>query len=265
MPTTYAHNAFGKAVFQKLAPELKDIVLENSMAYQIGLHGPDIFAYYKPLAQNRINELARRLHEEAATGVFKRCKELLKKEGEPALMAYTMGLICHFMLDSSCYSFLKHYMKETGVGREELEAEFDRVLMEKDALNPMTWRPGSFIRLEKSYLKVICQVLPSLTEKELKDTLRSMRFYTGIIVRPTAVGRKMVLTGMKVLKCYDEMQGRVMRKRPSKRCEKGMARLEELFHLAVPETVTVIEDFCRTVSDTEYINGRFEQKFSWRN
>lgn len=92
-----------------------------------------------------------------------------------------------------------------------------------------------------------------------------MRFYTGIFVHPTAIGQKMILNSMKFLKCYEEMQGRVMRKKPIRRCEKGMARLLELFHLAVPETVTVIEDFCRTMNDMEYINGRFEQNFLWNN
>jgi len=261
MPTTYAHNVFGRTVFHKLTPELKRIVLDNSMAYQIGLHGPDILFYHKPFKNNKVSDMGHKLHAESAAEFFKKSKGWLIEEGDPVLLAYLMGFICHFMLDSSCHPYISYYMEETGAGHDEIEMEFDRALMESDRLNPLKHRPGSFIRVRKKDSEVIAKVLAPITAKEIRWALISMRFYTGVLVRPTSIGRNGILKLMKLLGCYEGMNGRVMRKKKSKRCEEGTKKLQELFDLVVPETVTVIEDFCRTLGDAEYLSGRFERNF----
>ncbi len=261
MPTTYAHNVFGKAVFQKLPVELKNIVQENSMAYQVGLHGPDVLFYYKPFEKNSVNELGTRLHEEIAAPFFKRCKVLLEKNGDPAVLAYVMGFICHFMLDSVCHPYISEYMERTGARHDEIETEFDRQLMLLTGKNPFRCRPGSFIRLEKKTLSIMCEVFESVGVPELKKALKSMRFYTGVVVRPTKMGRCLLTNGMKLIGIYEGMHGRVMRTIPVKRCEDSTRQLQELFQLSVPETVTVVEDFCSTLHDIEYLNARFERNF----
>jgi hypothetical protein len=261
MPTTYAHNVFGKAVFQKLPTELKNIVQENSMAYQIGLHGPDVLFYYKPFKKNQISDLGIRLHEEIAAPFFKKCKLLLEKDGDPAVLAYVLGFICHFMLDSVCHPYISEYMAKTGARHDEIETEFDRQLMILTGKNPFRWRPGSFLRLDKKTLSVTCKVLENITIPEMKKALKSMRFYTGVVVRPTKTGRGLLLKGMKLLGIYEGMHGRVMRTIPSKRCEESTKQLQELFQLSVPETVTVVEDFWSTLHDLDYLNARFERNF----
>ena len=45
MPTTYTHDAFGKAVYQKLPEEIKQVIAGHKMAFLIGLHGPDLLFY----------------------------------------------------------------------------------------------------------------------------------------------------------------------------------------------------------------------------
>ena len=41
MPTTYAHDRFGREVYEQLPANLKKIIRENKKLYLIGLHGPD--------------------------------------------------------------------------------------------------------------------------------------------------------------------------------------------------------------------------------
>ena len=50
MPTTYAHDRFGREVYEQLPVNLKKIIRENKKLYLIGLHGPDIFFYYHPFS-----------------------------------------------------------------------------------------------------------------------------------------------------------------------------------------------------------------------
>ena len=46
MPTTYAHDLFGKEVYKKLPSDMKALIRRYRDLYRIGLHGPDILFYY---------------------------------------------------------------------------------------------------------------------------------------------------------------------------------------------------------------------------
>ena len=57
MPTTYAHYTFGKKVLNELNIDIRDSININMELFNIGLHGPDILFYYKPLKSNKVNKL----------------------------------------------------------------------------------------------------------------------------------------------------------------------------------------------------------------
>ena len=54
MPSTYAHQHFGNLVFDKLPEKLQEEIAPYRGLYNIGLQGPDIFFYYKPLHKNDV-------------------------------------------------------------------------------------------------------------------------------------------------------------------------------------------------------------------
>ena len=70
MPTTYAHDRFGREVYEQLPANLKKIIRENKKLYLIGLHGPDIFFYYHPFSKNRVSDYGTFLHEQTASVLF---------------------------------------------------------------------------------------------------------------------------------------------------------------------------------------------------
>ena len=49
MPSTYAHYRLGQKVLDNLTGGIKSTILNHKELYDIGLHGPDILFYYKPL------------------------------------------------------------------------------------------------------------------------------------------------------------------------------------------------------------------------
>lgn len=46
MPTTYAHDLFGKKIYHELPVEMQTVIRRNVNLYRIGLHGPDILFYH---------------------------------------------------------------------------------------------------------------------------------------------------------------------------------------------------------------------------
>ena len=97
MPTTYAHDRFGREVWKKLPKDLKNTIREHKKLYLIGLHGPDIFFYYHPLTRNPISQYGSQLHERTAAEFFQERIALFQENPDDALRVYLLGFACHFL------------------------------------------------------------------------------------------------------------------------------------------------------------------------
>ncbi|MDO4345241.1 MAG: zinc dependent phospholipase C family protein [Eubacteriales bacterium] len=260
MPTTYAHDMFGKMVYHKLEEDIQELISRNKMQYIIGLHGPDILFYTRPFHKNRVNGLGYRLHQEDAAGFFERGRKLYCQTRNEGILAYLLGFICHFMLDSTCHPYIGTYMEKTGTSHDEIETEFDRELMVNSGKNPFHYHPSSVIHISKECVRDISEVLEGMSEKDICHTLKAMKFYTNFTVCPTEFKRKILLSLARTGGFYSMVQGRIIRKKPRASCEESTRELKRLFRLAIPETVTVIEDFYRNIESSGELGYRF-----WRN
>ena len=63
MPATYAHYKFGQEVRKDLPEKENKIVEEFPELFMIGLHGPDIFFYYKPFSKNKVRQIGHEMHK----------------------------------------------------------------------------------------------------------------------------------------------------------------------------------------------------------
>lgn len=260
MPATYAHDIFGKAVCQKLSEDIRRFLAEHQSAFMIGLQGPDILFYYHPFGKNEINELGHAMHRETAASFFADCRAYCRETEDAEALAYVTGFVCHYMLDSSCHAYIAKYMEKTGAAHDEIETELDRALMERMGRNPFWYKPAAHLKAGKPCVRAIAAVL-GLPEKTVKKCIRSLRFYTGLTVCHTVVKRRFLLRILKLCGVWDAMQGHVMRRKPLKKCMESTETLFGLMKLAVPETVTVIEDFYGTMEEPAYLNVRFARNY----
>lgn len=79
MPTTYAHYRFGTEVLEKLPQSLQETIQRDRELYDIGLHGPDILFFYKPLEKNTVNRQGGLLHQKPAAEFFEHACEIIEK------------------------------------------------------------------------------------------------------------------------------------------------------------------------------------------
>ena len=63
MPTTYAHDLFGKEVYKRLPSDMKALIRRHGDLYRIGLHGPDILFYYM-VSKNPVTQFGIEMHHE---------------------------------------------------------------------------------------------------------------------------------------------------------------------------------------------------------
>lgn len=146
MPSTYAHRRFGAQAAARLPEELRGIVSRHRALYDIGLHGPDILFYYHALRSNPISARGGAMHDQPGSAFFAAARGPLREaEDQEAALAYLLGFICHFALDSTCHPYVEKYTREQGITHCEIETEFDNQLMREDGLDPLR-----FLRLDIS-------------------------------------------------------------------------------------------------------------------
>ena len=80
MPSTYAHYRMGKEAAEELTGEAWHTLSMYRQLYLIGLHGPDILFYYKPLKGNKINEVGYKTHEKSGRDFFEHALNIIKRQ-----------------------------------------------------------------------------------------------------------------------------------------------------------------------------------------
>ena len=257
MPSTYAHRKFAEKVLPLLPEEARRAAEGNTGLYLIGCHGPDILFYYKPVTKNAVNRLGYAMHEESALPFFERAKSLVKEGGEPSL-AYTMGFITHFALDSTCHGYVESGRRELGVTHTKLEVEFDRMLLERDGKEPLREILTTHINPTESYGEVIAPYF-SLTQKEIVRSLKDMRRICNLFVCPGRVKRAIVGGVLKLINA--ELPDQIMAPVPDARCAASNARMAELFEEAVPVAAQLAANFAASLNCGENLSQRFDRNY----
>ena len=89
MPTTYAHDLFGKKIYHELPVEMQTVIRRNVNLYRIGLHGPDILFYH--MLKPEVSKTGIRMHKEKAAPFFERGMALVRDTHDEKLLAYLLG------------------------------------------------------------------------------------------------------------------------------------------------------------------------------
>ena len=259
MPTTYAHDRFGREVYEQLPANLKKIIRENKKLYLIGLHGPDIFFYYHPFSKNRVSDYGTFLHEQTASVLFEDEVKKYQQSPSEAMEAYLLGFACHYLLDSTCHPYIGKFVDYTGISHAKIETSLDQYFMLEDGLDPLVYRPASPICPHTDGNKVIHRCFPEIGETEIVECLKGMKLWTRITICRSSAVRSLLLGAMKLVGCYDSMGGRVMPGRPQKECEAGTRNLVHERALAeAPQELVKLDE---VLHGNGTLSPRFDHNF----
>ena len=208
MPSTYAHRRFGTNVLEHLPDELRAQLEQNRELYDIGLHGPDLLFYYHAAKSNPVGALGNAMHEEPGRVFFDRARRVVHCEADrDAALAYALGFVCHFALDSTCHPYVEQFTRESGVTHCEIETEFDNMLLRRDGYDPLKFFTASHIHPSEQNAKAIAPFYEGISEQVALDSLKGMISVHRLLQASNPVKRWVVLTGMKVVGKYDMLHG----------------------------------------------------------
>jgi len=268
VPSTYAHYVFGEEVFKRYPTALRERIVPYLPLYHIGLHGPDIFFYYKALFPNPVNQVGYSMHAQPAWSFFERAAGLLREagKGEPRdqRLAYLCGFLCHFALDSSCHGYVEKKIQVSGITHTEIEVEFDRCLLVRDGKDPLRQRLTEHIIPAPENARVIAPFFPTVTAKNVEQALRSMIKYDHILTTPSPFKRALIDTVLQ-LSGHENLQDLLVNLKPNPACRDSNAGLMKRLEEAVPLCLRLTDNFQQVVWDAQEPDAWFQRTFSFED
>ena len=262
MPSTYAHYRLGQQVRRELEGNERKIIEKYPQLYLIGLHGPDILFYYKPLRPNPVNQIGYDLHGHSGKEFFERAKNIInsQKEKEPFL-AYTYGVLNHFALDVSCHGYIDEKIAASGISHTEIEVEFDRMLMLMDGKDPLRQNLTEHIVPCMENAEVIRWFYPKTTPADVREALKGMITYNNMLIAPSRIRRFFIYALLYVSGNYKEMHGLLVNYRKNPQCEDSNRQLMQYYRQAKLTALRMISQFGTYLDASRGLEPIFDYSF----
>lgn len=262
MPTTYTHYRFGCDVLKSLPAQIQEQILPYRELFDIGVHGPDLLFYYKPLSKHPVNQTGYAMHGRPGRDFFRAAKSSMDQTSEsgPGL-AYLYGFICHFILDSICHPYIEEQVRQTSITHSEIEAELDRRLMVIDRHDPITYRPTAHLKATPFHAETIARFFPSIGKHKILKCIKSMRWYCNMLVAPSPGKRKLIYAALKLAGCYPSIHGMIINYQTNPACISICTTLEHLYLQSVPTAVELIIGYQAYLLGDQKLDPRFKHTF----
>jgi len=257
MPSHYAHYRFGTAILTTLPADVRRSIQRFRRLFDVGLHGPDIFYYYRPFGKNATDALGIQYHEQNGRSFFTRICRSIRMERNEAASAYLYGVLCHYVLDSVLHPWILQAAHDAGVSHAALETEFDRYLLEMDdKLPPDAKKLTAHLVLTEGECDTVARFYPPLSQKQLKQALAAHVRTTRLLLHTDPLRRGMVETGMKILS--KELQDLLLKPTPNEAC----AHLNGEMMAQYETAMAVFPEYLQQMQAHMTYNAPLEEKFS---
>lgn len=261
MPSTYAHYRLGNEAMKLLPENIKKIVSENYESYALGLHGPDLLFYFKPLTVNEINAKGYAIHEQHAAEFFGAAKEVYLKRGMRAAdEAYLLGFLCHFALDSQAHPIVNAEMKSKNLTHTEIESAFDKYLLENDGKNPFKTDLTAHI-LNGAKTRDIAAAYFSVTEKQAEKAIKSIKFYNKLMRAHNPAARGLITLILKVSGMWENVHGMILPLKTDERYNDGIRGLTEAYVQAVKKADELIVNYHSFLRGESALSDKLNRDF----
>ena len=231
MPATYAHYRFGAQMLSRMPGDIGGTVKRHRRLFDVGLHGPDLFFFYKPVFTTKIGKLGNKFHRQTGREFFSRACRSLRLEPSDAGQAYLYGVLCHYALDSHCHPLVEKISWEGIASHSRVETEFDRFLMELDGkLPPYRDSLTGHMQLTVPECEIAARLYPAVEAKHIRESLNGMVNIRKMLELPDGLLRTAVIKTMSA--GSETFRDMVMKPIPDPICRELNQPLFERYQLA---------------------------------
>lgn len=264
MPNYYAHLQFGAQVLATLPNALGQALENERPAFDTGCYGPDPLFFYHPVQDNPIRQTGLKLHKEPVRPMAERLMRAVAGNF-PYARGYAAGFLCHFALDAACHGYIEERAAAGPATHSGMEAEFDRLLMERAGVNPLRQTPMPRYDLPSTLLETIASVYPGVRADQFQSGLKAFQRITRC--QTLAGGAKLkraVDAASRRTPRAPDFHGVVLDRVPTAECAVSNTILDRLFSGAVPVAAAEITGFFQAAFQGGALSSWFDRDFSGR-
>ena len=260
MPASYAHLTFGRRVFDSLPEcEAKKLIRNRTDLFEIGLLGPDILFFYHPLSHHPANRIGHDLHDQSGESFL---NHEVCQNAENGQLAYLLGFICHYALDSECHTLVEYYIQKKHREHSSIEADLERALMARDGLDPFRFSAASCIRVTDENAVAIAPFF-GVSPRVIKTALMSMKVI-GRILTPSSKSKHYILTlAGKLMGEGCVVHQLIMDRIPDPVYSESNRSITQCIDESIPVAVALMNDFLAWQHGEHPLSQRFQPTFSF--
>jgi len=179
MPANYAFHRFGAEALRALPEKQRRPIQRFRRLYNGGLHGADLFFYFRPLMQSAVGELYQTYHSMTGREFFAQACELLKQNPSEGASACLYGLLAHYCLSIQLTALFREQNILSTVSRTELEVELDRYLLCLDGKTPAHQQDESAsYKMTRGECVTVSLFFPPATAANIHTAYKGLMFWT---------------------------------------------------------------------------------------
>ncbi len=192
MPTTYTHHRFGGECIGTLGKEPAAAVVARRPLFDTGVHGPDLLFYYRAPLPTSVAKRGSALHRESARSFFEHARLVWNtRSDKEGMLAYLLGFLAHFALDSACHGFINSECARLGATHNRLEAVWDARLMLRDGRRPSQVYRGEALKPDAANAAVIAPFY-GLSDAEALSAMRGQARVMRLLRSPRGVKKRLL-------------------------------------------------------------------------
>ena len=275
MPAFYTHLRFGREVLNTLPEPYTKVVEQFPEAFDLGTQGPDVLFYHKPLKSNDIRKRATIVQALSGEKFFLAQGEKLlinAPDGEinslfennGALAAYTVGFLCHFVLDAICHPYVDENSTEA-LSHGKIESEFDKALLRLDG-KPIRGYSDAARIVNKNGVKESVMTTLDLEERAAVRCMKTMRKINTMFSHKGEWYHRLIHCFLKMVHMEKKFGDMFLHKEDDPLCVETNEALLVRYQDAIPQASALIQEYFENlrvwVEEKRTANNLFRYDFS---
>lgn len=237
MPCLYAHDVFGEKVKREVPKQIRQCIEKYEDCYKWGLQGPDFMFFCNMPTGKKIKKMGTRMHKQSFHTYLQKVIPIVKEKGEDSKeMAYLLGFLCHFMLDSACHPYVNAW-KEEGYTHADTEKAFDQYLVKLNEKVPGEYPFYELLPLNKDTFQVLNHMYPWVNRFYIYGSMLLYVMAKRVFYAPSNKKRTFLTRITKKFNVYQKWNRHFYWERMQKKFDKKSARLYLMLEETVEETV----------------------------
>lgn len=260
MPAGYTHYQFSEDIIPLIKDhQIKEIILNNKTLFQIGTHGPDIFFYHHFYNfKDTVNTLGRQMHKDKARDFFEQAMTIVDSEEQ---IAYILGFLCHYILDSQMHHQVNTIMNETKMSHFEIESEYDRYILKHKQIDPIRSYIFEHIQYDDQIVQTIHSFFPQLSFDQIKNSLHSIKVADRILRAPSYWKRGLLYSLFLLSFHFHQLQGLIINYHHNIKMENYYDSLNQIYQNALQEASLYIPVYLEHVHKQTSLPIRFDRNY----